>query len=284
MFKVAILGIENSHANIFAHQINSGAYPGVEIVGAYSDETEILENYCKNYSVPLMKTFDELAGNVDGVIITARHGANHYKYAKPYIPYKIPIFIDKPIACTDEEALAFMRELKQNGAPAFGGSMCKHSKETVKCAQMVKENTLGDIEGGNLLFPIDMNNPYGGFSFYAQHLIEVMLVVFGYDVKEVNASMREDRLSFIARYDQYDVTGTYTVHESYQISVYGKDEVVTKNLTLGGHAFMDRMYSLLNGEDVAEDYDTLIKPIFVMNALLRSAKSGKWEPVNAEQV
>jgi len=37
-----------------------------------------------------MKNYDDAVGKVDSVIITARHGDNHYKYAKPYLASKKP--------------------------------------------------------------------------------------------------------------------------------------------------------------------------------------------------
>lgn len=284
MYQIAILGCENSHADTFVKQIqNDGCYD-IEIIGVYSDEPETLKKFCDKYGLTAMKSYEELAGKVDGIMITARHGDNHYKYAKPYIPYKIPMFIDKPITCKEAEALEFMRELRKNQVQVCGGSMCIYAKEAIELAEVVKTDGLGGIQGGNLFCPIMMDSPYGGFYFYAQHLIETMLSIFGYDIKAVNAVKREGRMSLIARYDQYEVTATYSGNFKYQITLLGKDEIKSSFLTLGGNDEMNDMYALLKGQTMKMDYDTFIKPVFVMNALLRSCESGRWENISEEKV
>jgi NAD-dependent oxidoreductase involved in siderophore biosynthesis len=114
MKKIVILGCENSHANHFLKAIKE-EYRDVEVVGIYSDEPEAAKKLNEEFGAPIMNSFDEAAGKIDGVVITARHGDNHYKYAKPYIESGIPMFIDKPITCNGEEAVSFMQELKAAG-------------------------------------------------------------------------------------------------------------------------------------------------------------------------
>ena len=38
MYKIAILGCENSHAKNFLDLISKGLYPDIEVVGVYSNE------------------------------------------------------------------------------------------------------------------------------------------------------------------------------------------------------------------------------------------------------
>ena len=105
MKRIAILGCENSHANNFLKAIRENEeYSDYEVVGIYSDEAEATEKLNAEYGVPVMASFDEAVGRVDGLIITARHGKNHYKYAEPYIKSGIPMFIDKPITVDCGEA------------------------------------------------------------------------------------------------------------------------------------------------------------------------------------
>jgi predicted dehydrogenase len=113
MKRIAILGCENSHANNFLKYIKDNpSLADVEVIGVYSDEEEEVKILCDTYGVYAMKSYDEFVGKVDGVIVTARHGDNHYKYAKPYIESGVPMFIDKPITCSEEDAAAFLQELK----------------------------------------------------------------------------------------------------------------------------------------------------------------------------
>ena len=127
MYKIAILGCENSHADAFINLIkNNEKYADIEVVGVYSNEPEAMQKLNEKYGVYMASDYTEFVGKVDGIMITARHGANHYKYAKPYISSGIPMFIDKPITCDEAEAVQFMKELKANGVRVTGGSTCIH--------------------------------------------------------------------------------------------------------------------------------------------------------------
>ena len=109
MYNVAILGCENSHDNSFLNLVMT---------------RKVIENI-------------EFVGKVDGIMITASHGDNHYKYAKPYIESGIPMFIDKPITCSEDEAEAFMQELKEHQVPACGGSICVFAQYVQKLKKAV---------------------------------------------------------------------------------------------------------------------------------------------------
>ena len=115
MKKVVILGCENSHANTFLKFIRDmDKYKDVEVLGVYSHEREASERLNAEFGVKIMENYDEYVGQVDGVIITARHGDNHLKYAKPYIRKGVTMFIDKPITISEEEAIEFIREYENN--------------------------------------------------------------------------------------------------------------------------------------------------------------------------
>ena len=105
MKKIVILGCENSHANNFLNFVKDGRYPEAEVIGVYSDDTAAAEKLHDTFGVYVMKSFDEFVGEVDSVIVTARHGDNHYKYAAPYIASGVPMFMDKPITIQEEESL-----------------------------------------------------------------------------------------------------------------------------------------------------------------------------------
>ena len=105
MYKIAILGCENSHANSFLKYIKENeAYSDIETLGVYSIDRAAAEKLSAEFGVKVMESPDELVGKLDGLIITARHGGYHYEFAKHYLNDGIPMFIDKPITVTEEDA------------------------------------------------------------------------------------------------------------------------------------------------------------------------------------
>ena len=283
MYKIAILGCENSHANNFLRLIADGAYPEIEVIGIYSNEPEAVQKLHDQFGTPILTDFADAVGQVDGVMITARHGDNHYKYAKPYMDAGIPMFIDKPITCTEEEAVTFMREAKARGIRLCGGSTCAALAETLALAEDVRTEALGVIRGGAVVSPYQPNSPYGGFTFYAQHLIEIMTTIFGEGIERVLVDAREDAMTFTARYADYSVQATYLEKISYySASVYGGKAVRNEILRFTPESFrheMNDMLALLRGEPMKKSYESFIYPVFIMNALMR-AKDGAWEKVH----
>jgi len=144
MYKLAILGCENSHADNFLRLIAEGKYPQMEVIGIYSNEPEAAKKLHDKFGTPIMEHYGDLAGQVDGVIITARHGDNHFLYAKPYLADGIPMFIDKPITCSNAEGEEFMAEAKARGIRLCGGSTCAATEETYALAE-----TVMNIMGGS---------------------------------------------------------------------------------------------------------------------------------------
>ena len=166
MKKVVILGCENSHANSFLDFIkNEEKYSDVEVLGVYSDDLEAAKKLEEKFGAPVMGSYDEAVGKVDGVIVTARHGDNHYKYAAPYIKSGVPMFIDKPITVSEDEAVKFMRECRENGVKITGGSCCKHDIFVKAMKRDREENAFGKTLSGLVRAPISLDNPYGGFFF-----------------------------------------------------------------------------------------------------------------------
>ena len=283
MFKIAILGCENSHANSFLNQLKEGRHDDVTVVGVYSDEAEPCQKLHDQFGVYVMKSYDELVGQVDGIMVTARHGDNHYKYAKPYLASGIPMFIDKPITCNGAEAVEFMREAKKYGVRLCGGSSCGYLPGVMKMAKEIKKGAFGTVRGGNVCAPLAMQSPYGGFYFYSQHLVQMMTTIFGNDVEEVSAIACNNEAAFVAKYKDYPVTGSYTSEGwYYHAVVYGGKALKAEKCEFTSYPFeqeLDDMYDLLCGKEMKESYDEFIRSVFILNALEASMKSGKTEKV-----
>ena len=284
MYKIAILGCENGHANAFLKFVKEGKYPDIEIIGIYSDEPEAVKKLNTEFGVPIMENYDDAVGIADGIMITARHGDNHFKYAKPYLASGIPMFIDKPITCTEEEAVEFMRLAKANNVRLCGGSSCALIAETLELADAVKNKTYGDLRGGCVIAPVQMDSRYGGFFFYSEHLVDIMLKIFGEGVRNISAEKQENTITLTMRYDDFTVIGMYVNKTGYYRAVVcGTTTADARKIIFTDDAMineMDEMLHLLRGGEMGKSYESFIYPVFIMNTILRAIDSGKPEQPN----
>ena len=287
MKKIAILGCENSHADAFLDFIyRTESYRDVEVVGVYSNEPEAAKKLNEKYGVKILKNYTDAKGKVDGIVITARHGALHYEYAKPYIESGIPMFIDKPVTISESEAVEFMQTLKSHGVRVSGGSSLKHDVG-VKLLKLDREcNTDGNTTGGFVKAPINMVNAYGGFYFYAPHLVEVVSEIFGRYPSSVLAKVNGDEIEVKFNYGNYTVDSLF-IEQKYEYYACRYAEGTVKGFTLEStkennwfRSEFDEFYGILNGAPSPVSYEDFISSVFVMNAIERSINSGKEEKVN----
>lgn len=290
--KIAILGCENSHANAFLEYIYSKKEysDSIEVVGVYSNDPEASRTLNEKFGVPILVDYRDAVGKIDALIVTARHGDLHYEYAKPYIESGIPMFIDKPITINEAEAVKFMKELKARGIKITGGSSLKHDCN-VKMLRAEHENSEeGTTVGGFVRAPLDTSSIYGGFYFYAQHLVEIVLEMFGRYPKSVAATKNGDSTNVVFHYDGYDAVGLFLEHNyvyyACRMSEKGAKgrELVCNDENNWFRLEFDEFYELLVGGDQKISYEDFISPVFVMNAIERSYTSGKEEPVRSFEV
>lgn len=284
MYRIAILGCENSHADAFLGFIAEGRFPEVSVVGIYSNEEEASRRLHEKYGVPVLVTPDGAVGKVDGVMITARRGDLHSPYAAPYLASGIPMFLDKPITQNEADGVRLMAQCKKHGVRLCGGSTCAHLPEVSELSRIAKSGEIGAVIGGHLACPIQLSSVYGGFYFYAEHLVDVMLRVFGTKICRVRVEKSPHAWNMLADYGDFTVCGTWGEGAYYySCSVLGKTGIATRQMPITTESFlpeMEEMTALLRGGAMQKTYEEFLLPVFVLTAADRAALSGEWEEIH----
>ncbi len=279
MYRIAILGAENSHADAFIQLVQSGKYPDIEIIGVYTDDEKAKAHLSESYGVYNAESYDEFVGKVDGVMVTARHGDNHLKYVKPYLSSGMPIFIDKPATASVEDAIELARLLKKYGNKFSGGSSCIHTPEVTALADYARNPENGRVLGGFLRAPISLVNDYGNEWFYSQHLVEIMQRIYGYYPTSVSAFKRDGQINAVFHYDNYDVftsfvDGNYCYYAAVSTEKGVEHSPVEVTNAIFKYEF-DEYCSILRGGNSPKSLSDLIAPVYAIDALLRSVQTGE---------
>ena len=192
MFRIGILGSENSHAMAFSKMFNGidknyeGEFDDMCVVGTFGTDDASNKALIEQAGVQFIADKPEdLLGHVDAVMVTARDGKYHAEYAHPFLEAGLPAFIDKPFTVGLDKADELLTAARESGALLCGGSSLKYLDEMNALARFRQSKT---VVGGNVTAPINMVNPYGGFYFYAQHLVEMVCEIFGRFPKNSTAS------------------------------------------------------------------------------------------------
>ena len=279
MFKFAILGCENSHANHFLKFVlTEKLYDDMEVAGVWSDDPEAVQKLVNEFGVYAMKSPDEFVGKVDAIVVTARRGSDHFKLAKPYIASGIPMFIDKPITSDPKEAVEFMRALKAGGIKVTGGSSLIQTERVAELKAAVAGGENGPVLGGFLRAPFQPESPYDGIYFYCMHLLQSMQEIFGYYPNSIKTFVNGKVTTAVVRYDSYDIAcefveGSYVYRAfvSFPKSFLGGDIVVAaREFKLE----FDRLHDLLHGGEMVQSYRDFIAPVFLGEALKQAIETG----------
>lgn len=275
MYKVGILGTENSHAMAFTQLLNTEEYPDFEVTALYGlDKAPSEEIKAKYPEAVIVDCVDDMVDIVDCAMITARHGKYHKPFAMPFIKAGKPVFIDKPFTISITDATDLLEAAKQYNVPVIGGSGCKYCDELIEFKSEIFNGSIGRVESAMITFAADMKSEYGGFYFYGSHLAEMAMTVFGYDVKSVSAYLKNGHLTAILRYDEIDLVLSFA--KSYTAIAYGEKGYVFKKITTNNiykyevNHFTDMVRT---GVSSMTD-DQLIKPIIILNAIEESLKFG----------
>ena len=287
MKKVVILGCENSHADLFLQFLEEKPeFAGVQVVGVYSVEREAAEKLHQRFGVPVMETFGELAGQVDGVIVTARHGDKHYPFAKPYLEAGVTLFLDKPVAIQEADAILFLSKTRELGVKVTGGSCLRYAGVVAQAKAGHDAQEGGHTVGGVVRSPLNCDPQYGGFYFYAQHTVDMVMEIFGHRPESVQVCKDKNNVrTVIFHYADYNVVGVYTEGSSeyfaLRFGVNGSQGGQVTGQQLGDCFYTEfqKFYSLLMGGEMTESYEDLFAPVFVMNAIEKAERTGQTEPI-----
>ena len=82
------------------------------------------------YIENVIETPEQAIGHVDAVVITTDIGSTHVELARPFIDAEIPVFIDKPLADTEDDLKIFYNWHMQ-GKPIMSCSSMRYAKEII---------------------------------------------------------------------------------------------------------------------------------------------------------
>lgn len=190
--RLGIVGTDTSHATAFTKILNDSSSPehvsGARVVAAFKGGSKDLPDSYKRvdkfaeelrtrWKVEFVPDIRSLCAKVDGVMIESVDGRQHLDQVKQAAACGKPIWIDKPLASSLEDAREIARAAKGR-APWFSGSALRYGKDldALKFA-----DTTGAVAWGA--------GPLGkeqlDLTYYAIHVVELLYSILGPGCEEV---------------------------------------------------------------------------------------------------
>ena len=141
MIKLGILDFDTSHAVEFTKRLNhtegtpkeqfvEGAQVVIGCPGESKLSPERIEGFTtqmKKFGVPLVEKPADMIGKVDGMLIEAVDGTVHLERARPFLEAGIPCFVDKPYACSVDDAKKMAELAARKKLPLFSSSSLRYA-------------------------------------------------------------------------------------------------------------------------------------------------------------
>ncbi len=291
MFRLGIIGSDNSHADAFAELVNrpdphTGKYlfPDFRVVGIYGPDPVRTAEVAKNGDIPFIApTPGDLIGRIDAAMVVFRHGGLHLPHALPFLEAGIPVWVDKPLTVSAKDARTLIDAAAAKGLPLTGGSSLKFIPDVLQAKRAADGDTrIGKLRTATIDFPATLENEYGGLYFYGPHLVEMALKIFGCRPKSVLASATGGCVTAIVRYEDYQVTLDFIPGaQEYHVVMHGEKGTWIREIDLTDlyrYEFEHFAQAMRSGrtDDTAQE---LYAPIEMLDAILASLASGQAVPL-----
>lgn len=244
--KLGLVGAESFHARAFAEICNVfQRIRGVRVTHVWGERPEHAALVAEVGRVPhIVASPREMLGQVDGALLVRRDGGRRLADARPFLEAGIPVFADKPLANRVKEARALLRLAQQAGVPVVVGSAIPLQA----CVPDMKRGIAGcgELFAAHLVGPGELENDYGGLPFYGSHLVELMVELFGVDVRSVQAAASGDAVTAVCHYPgDLPVTLTFRRRELFaELSRYWTVSVVGRGGPWQGEIVYDHVDGL----------------------------------------
>ena len=205
MIRLGLLDFDTSHVVAFSQRLNQLGVAkdqwveGARVVMGCPGESRLAPGRIAGYTedirkmgIPLVDKPSEMIGKIDGLLLCSLEGGVHLERARPFLEKGIPIFIDKPFACSRVKATTLVELAKKHKAPIFGSSSLRYADEVVK---VLTEIPAADRVGAAAWGPASLSeipdrNP--GLYHYGIHAAEILYTLMGPGCARVQASYQKD--------------------------------------------------------------------------------------------
>ena len=236
---LGIIGTDTSHATAFTKLLNDASAPGhvsgARVVAAFKGGSPDVEESAKRvdqyadelrtkYGVEIVPDIPTLLSKVDGVLLESVDGRAHLAQARPVIDAHKPLFIDKPLASTLEDAREIAHLAKTAGVPWFSSSSLRFGEigATMKFPDVTGASTWGPG-------PLEPHHALD-LSWYGIHAVELLYTLMGRGCETVARTTSEDADVMVGHWKDGRI-GTVQVvrpYSDYGAIVYrGRETVVS---------------------------------------------------------
>jgi len=239
--RLGIVGTDTSHDTAFTKTLNDPSSPdhvaGARVVAAWKGGSADIESsrtrierftseLRDKWGVKIVNQISDLCPLVDGLLIESVDGRAHLSETREALKCGKPLFIDKPLASTLEDARAIAKLAADAGVPWFSSSSLRFGE--------IQKLRGPNLEGAATWGPGPLEEHHQlELSWYAVHPIEMLYTIMGTGCQEVTRMSTPDADIVVGRWSDGRI-GTVRAlrpYATYGAVVFHKPEGKSRDVT-----------------------------------------------------
>jgi hypothetical protein len=189
--RAGIIGLDTSHSIEFTKTFNlkqteAGEYGGYRVVAAYPHGSRDIESSVsripkyteemKSMGVKIVGSIQELLKETDVILLETNDGRLHLEQALEVFRAGRPVFIDKPVAASLDDAYAIYAAAGKYNVPVFSSSSLRYMSGMDR---ILREQSIGRVTGADTYGPYSVEPTHPDFFWYGIHGIEALFTLMG---------------------------------------------------------------------------------------------------------
>lgn len=199
MLRLGLVDFDSSHSIEFTRRFNHvGLSPdlyvdGARVVAGWPGTSRMAPHRIPGFreqvaaaGVQLVDGPEALIGSVDAVLILSLCGAAHLERARPFLEAGVPTYVDKPFACSIEDADSIVDLAEKHGTLLLHASALRYSSDVLSLKSRIER--CGPMHGLVSYGPAKRDPFNPGLLHYGIHALEVLYALMGPGCRFVTAA------------------------------------------------------------------------------------------------
>jgi len=185
--RAGIIGTDTSHVPSFTRAFRDHPEWRIKVVAAFKGgspdfpiSANRVEGFAKtihdDYGVELVDSIEALVAKVDVVLLESVDGRPHLAQVTPVLKGGKPVFVDKPLAASVEDARRIAALAKETGTPLFSSSSVRFHSD-IPAMKTVK--SIGKVERVQANYALNIVPFHPDLYYYGIHGVEALYAVMG---------------------------------------------------------------------------------------------------------
>jgi len=294
-YRIGMVGLDTSHVPAFASLLHDATHeyhvPGARIVAAFpggSPDFDLSANRVgpftdelrDKHGVEIVDSISALREKCDAIMLESIDGRVHLPQFREVAEWGMPVFIDKPLAVSRDEAQEIVKTAEEKNVRVTSASAIRFAE---KFQEVLAAGGDDPVTGGDFFGPVQFLEKCPGYFWYGIHSAEMLFAAMGAGCREVLAVREEKHDVLVGRWADGrlgTVRGNRTGNAGFGGIIHRASKSQAFDVSAGTKPYyaslLEKVIPFFRGDGEVVAPDEMVEVIGFLDAANRSAATRQW--------